>query len=78
MFGGGLVMSPEGGAMVAADCARLADALAPYDSGSAYLNFVEEDYDASRAFDEESWRRLRQVKAEVDPEGLFLANHEVR
>jgi FAD/FMN-containing dehydrogenase len=78
MFGGGLVMSPEGGAVAAADCARLAEAVAPYDSGSAYLNFVEADYDASRAFDAESWRRLRQVKAEVDPDGLFLANHEIR
>ena len=79
MFAGGAVMAPEDAPIVAADCARLAGALAPYDSGSAYLNFVEEEeYDASRAFDEESWRRLQQVKAEVDPDGLFLANHEVR
>jgi FAD/FMN-containing dehydrogenase len=77
MFAGGAVMGPEDAATVTADNARLSDALAPYDSGSAYLNFVEERTDASRAFDAESWRRLRQVKADVDPGGLFLANHEI-
>jgi hypothetical protein len=50
----------------------------PYDSGSSYLNFVEEDVDASRAFSAESWRRLQQVRADVDPGGVFLANHEIR
>jgi FAD/FMN-containing dehydrogenase len=78
MFGGGLVMGPESAPVVHADAARLSDAMAPYDSGRAYLNFVEERIDTSRAFDAESWRRLRQVKADVDPDGLFLANHEIR
>jgi FAD/FMN-containing dehydrogenase len=31
----------------------------------------------SRAFSEDNWRRLVQVKADVDPDGLFLANHEI-
>ena len=78
MFGVGLVMGPEHAPAVKADCARLVDAMAPYDSGSAYLNFVEEDFDASRAFSPEDWRRLREVRAAVDPDGLFVANHEVR
>jgi FAD/FMN-containing dehydrogenase len=78
MFGAALVMGPEHAPSVAADCARLAEALAPYDSGSAYLNFAEQSVDTSRAFSPESWARLRQVKADVDPDGLFLANHEIR
>ena len=78
MFGAGLVMGPEHAPSVEADCARLVDALAPYDSGSVYLNFAEEEIDTSRAFSPESWRRLRRVKAEVDPDGLFLANHAIR
>jgi FAD/FMN-containing dehydrogenase len=79
MFGAGLVMAPEQAPSVEADCARLSDALAPYDSGSAYLNFVEEeDFDVSRAFSAESWERLRRVKDDLDPDGLFLANHEIR
>jgi FAD/FMN-containing dehydrogenase len=32
----------------------------------------------SRGFDEQSWRRLQAVKAEVDPDGIFAANHEIR
>ena len=78
MLAGGAIMGPEDAPVVAADAARLSDALAPYDSGGAYLNFVERSFDASRAFDPESWRRLRQVKADVDPDALFLANHEIR
>jgi FAD/FMN-containing dehydrogenase len=34
-------------------------------------------YDVSRAFPAETWERLRRVKADVDPDNLFLANHEI-
>jgi FAD/FMN-containing dehydrogenase len=79
MFGGGAIFTPDDAPVVAADTARLMEAMRPYDSGSAYLNFVEEaGFDASRAFSAESWRRLQQVRADYDPDGLFLANHEIR
>jgi FAD/FMN-containing dehydrogenase len=78
MFGLGAVFSPEQGAVAKADCARLVEAMRPYDSGSAYLNFVEDEFDTSRAFSAESWRRLQRVRAAVDPDGLFLANHQIR
>ena len=29
------------------------------------------------AFDEETYRRLREIKATVDPDGLFVAAHPV-
>jgi hypothetical protein len=79
MFGGGAIFTPDDAPVVAADTARLVEAMRPYDSGSAYLNFVEEaGYDVSRAFSEESWLRLQQVRDDYDPDGVFLANHEIR
>jgi FAD/FMN-containing dehydrogenase len=78
LFGLGAVFTPEDAAVAKADNARLVEAMRPYDSGSAYLNFVEEEFDTSRAFSAESWRRLQQVRADVDPDGLFLANHQIR
>jgi FAD/FMN-containing dehydrogenase len=78
MFGGGAIFTPEDAPVVAADTARLVEAMRPYDSGSAYLNFVEEDIDASRAFSAGDWRRLREVRSAFDPDGVFLANHEIR
>jgi hypothetical protein len=44
---------------------------------SEYPNFVEDPADASRFFDELSWRRLRQVKALYDPEDVIRGNHHV-
>ena len=47
-----------------------------YRSGS-YLNFEEEAADAASFYGEETYRRLRAVKADVDPDELFLANHAI-
>jgi FAD/FMN-containing dehydrogenase len=77
MFAVGLALTPEQHGEVRAEAAAAREALLPHASGSEYLNFVEEDYDVSRAFSAESWRRLVQVKADVDPDGLFLANHQI-
>ena len=41
------------------------------------LNFADRPGDASRAFDEETYRRLREIKATVDSDGLFVAAHPV-
>ena len=55
---------------------RVTGALRPYRSGS-YLNFEEEAADAASFFGEETYRRLRAVKAAVDPDELFRANHPI-
>jgi FAD/FMN-containing dehydrogenase len=36
-----------------------------------------EPTDASRFFDEETWARLRHVKALYDPSDLFRGNHHI-
>ena len=42
-----------------------------------YPSFVEQTFDLSSAFDADSWRRLRAVRAAVDPGGMFIANHQI-
>jgi FAD/FMN-containing dehydrogenase len=34
--------------------------------------------DARAFFDEDTWRLLHALRTEWDPNGLFLANHEIK
>ena len=52
-------------------------ALSQWSNGRNFLNFSEAPIEPSTAFREESWDRLRTVRAQVDPTGLFVANHQV-
>ncbi|SEP79934.1 FAD-binding oxidoreductase [Microlunatus flavus] len=76
-FAGGLALDAAMGMATQAEALALTGALAPWASGSAYLNFVETEGDASGAFTDATWERLRAVRSVVDPDGLFLANHVV-
>lgn len=51
--------------------------LAPWDSGRRYLNFAESRVDPRSIFPEESYERLRQLRALRDPGELFVANHPI-
>jgi FAD/FMN-containing dehydrogenase len=53
------------------------EALAPYDTGRRYLNFTDHATDPARFFRPAVYERLRAVRAEVDPDGLFRANHSI-
>jgi FAD/FMN-containing dehydrogenase len=55
----------------------LGAALSPYDNGRRYSNFAERRTDPARFFGTAVHRRLRAVKAVVDPDGLIRANHPV-
>ena len=72
---GGILALEDAPVMVEA-VDRVAAAMEPWRSGW-YLNFVERNFDMSRAFDAETWRRLQETKARIDPDGVFLANHEI-
>ena len=76
-LGVGIPMTPEIAAAVHAGLATLADALAPWETGSAYLNFVDEPTDPAQFYSADAYARLRRVKAEVDPEGRFRGNHAI-
>jgi hypothetical protein len=51
----------------------------PYSTGGNYINFQTTDDDASRIEDSyrSNYTRLRQVKAEYDPENLFRVNRNL-
>ncbi len=53
------------------------DALAPYTNGRQYLNFTEAQTDPARFYRDDVYRRLREVKAAVDPGEVFRANHPI-
>jgi FAD/FMN-containing dehydrogenase len=77
LFCGGIPLSPELVAAAHQGFDAVRSALAPWTSGRSYLNFVETAGDPSTGFRAADWARLREVRAAVDPDGLFVANHPV-
>lgn len=75
-FGVAALMGPEAGAAAQADFDRMHDALAPYDAGS-YFNFSERPLPISTFFAADVVERLAAVKAQWDPDDVFVAGHPV-
>ena len=78
LYGVGIPMAPEMAGPIDAHLDRVVAAVEPWSTGRDYLNFADRPCDASAAFSPEAYRRLRDVKAQVDPEDLFQASHPVR
>jgi FAD/FMN-containing dehydrogenase len=78
LFAVGGVFSPEAYGEVHAQANGVAEAMSPWDSGTRYLNFEEGAVDAQVFFDADTWRLLRALRTQSDPNGLFLANHEIK
>ena len=76
MFAAGAVMEPSDHAAVRAQAEGVARALDRWSVGR-YLNFEEDPSDVRSFYDEPTWERLRAVRAQVDPNGRMLANHEI-
>jgi len=75
-FAIGMAMDEAMAAKAVADVDRVIETLSPYRNG-AYLNFAESETDPAAFYPPETYRRLREVKAAVDPEQLFRANHAI-
>jgi FAD/FMN-containing dehydrogenase len=76
-FAASMVLSPEMGAKAEQDLARMDAAMEPFGGAPKYLNFVEKPDSPDSFFDEQTLARLRQVKATVDPDGIFRSNHPI-
>jgi FAD/FMN-containing dehydrogenase len=76
VFALGVVPEPAAEPAVEAQVGGVLAAVAPHHTGD-YPNFVEQPADASAFFDAETWRRLREVKADYDPQDVFKANHHI-
>jgi FAD/FMN-containing dehydrogenase len=75
-FAGGATMADGDAERINAALERVMAALGPYDAGR-YFNWVEEPTDAAGFYEAETYRRLQAVKAELDPEDVFRANHQI-
>ncbi len=78
MFALGAVFNPEAYDEVHSQAKSVEDATAPWDAGIHYANFEEDKTDSRRFYDADSWRTLRALRTHWDPNGLFLANHEIK
>jgi hypothetical protein len=67
-FGAGVPMDADSAAAVARTLSGLCDGMAPWAAERVYTNFVEHPTPLSASFDEDTYERLRAVKAEHDPE----------
>jgi FAD/FMN-containing dehydrogenase len=71
----GMAPTPELAAAAAAHIAGLRDALGPWTAPVASLNFADTRRDPGTFWSEESYDRLRRIKAALDPDDLIRANH---
>ena len=76
-FSGGIPEGPEVAEAIVRRAREVVSVLAPYGSGRNYLNFVEEPGDTRSFYPVGTHERLRRIRAQVDPDGLFRANHEI-
>jgi FAD/FMN-containing dehydrogenase len=77
VFAAGMVMDEQMGVAVERDSRELMEAMRPYGHGRSYSNFAERPVDAASFFPEETYRRLREIRSRVDPDGLMRANHVI-
>jgi hypothetical protein len=76
LFGAGVPGGPDAAAAMEARLGTLFERLRPWDTGRAYANFARGLADPRDFFPPATYRRgLQRVKAEVDPDDLFLAIH---
>jgi FAD/FMN-containing dehydrogenase len=76
VFGAGFVPVPEAMTHTRDWLSAMKAALEPYDAGR-YLNFSEERFEMTKAFQPATVDRLRAVKQRYDPEDIFQSNHPV-
>jgi len=76
-FAASMAITPDMAAKADQDLAKLDAALEPYSSARKYLNFTETASAPGEFFEKATLDRLRAVKAQVDPEGIFRSNQPI-
>jgi FAD/FMN-containing dehydrogenase len=76
LFAVGMALGPEMKQSVEQRLDQVQGALAQWDAGRL-LTFTERPEDPARMFTDEAYRRLREVKAQYDPDNVIQANHEI-
>jgi FAD/FMN-containing dehydrogenase len=77
LFAVGSAPTPEQGAASGAHIVRVLETLAPWQTARTYSNFTSRRIGAGDLFPGEAVRRLRELKAQVDPDELFRVAHPI-
>ena len=77
MFAAGITPTPDLKAAATAEVEAVEDVLAPWAAQHMYLNFSETSRPRATLWTEHAYRRLRQIKASVDPHDVIRSNHPV-
>ena len=73
----GMTPTPEAKQAVTDHLDQMAEGLAPWDAGRELMNFKDRPSTPRALWGSAASRLLRQVKDQVDPNGVFVANHPV-
>jgi FAD/FMN-containing dehydrogenase len=76
-FAASMAATPEMAVKAEQDLAGMDAAMEPFGDARRYLNFTEKPAAAGEFYEKDTLARLRQVKAAVDPDGMFRSNHPV-
>jgi hypothetical protein len=77
MYAVGMTPVPEAVAPTRGQVEAVRQALLPWSARQMYLNFADTVRDAGTFWNEHAYRRLRRIKARVDPRELLRANHPI-
>ncbi|MDP4213451.1 MAG: FAD-binding oxidoreductase [Bacteroidota bacterium] len=74
----GIDPDPANADKISSWCKEYSDALHPYSSGGAYLNFImNEGQDRIKASYRHNYDRLRKIKRKYDPDNFFRVNQNI-
>ncbi|WP_308066755.1 FAD-binding protein [Microtetraspora sp. AC03309] len=73
----GVLVTPDAAGAIRDRQASIARALTPYTSGRKPFTFLAHEESAASAFTGDVLARLREVKRDRDPQGVFRSNHPV-
>ena len=77
LFAVGIAADPGMRAATEGHLPVVCEAMAPWTADNLYANFTERPVDVSALFSADAARRLGEVKAACDPDGLFRGNHDI-
>ncbi len=77
LFAVGIAPDRATGRAIRTSLEHLNSALAPWEAQEMYMNFAETRRDPEVLWGDATYRRLRRIKSEVDPEDLIRANHPI-
>ncbi len=77
LFAVGVAPDLQMGRAITDSIESLLSAMEPWAAAEMYLNFAETRRDPESLWGEHAYRRLRQIKAHVDPDNVICANHPI-